>query len=73
MEKKRCTVIVLAAGHGSRMGGGVAKQYMLLRDKPLIWYALHAVEESSVIDDCIQRAAGGSRQLWAERCRFVCG
>lgn len=53
MNKKRCTAIVLAAGRGSRMGSGVAKQYMLLREKPLIWYALHAVEESSVIDDCI--------------------
>lgn len=53
MNKKKCTAIVLAAGRGSRMGSSVAKQYMLLRDKPLIWYALHAVEESSVIDDCI--------------------
>lgn len=53
MGKKRCTAIVLAAGHGSRMKSDVAKQYMLLGDKPLIWYALHAVEESSVIDDCI--------------------
>ncbi len=53
MEKKRCTAIVLAAGSGSRMHSDVAKQYMPLRGKPLIWYALHAVEESSVIDDCI--------------------
>ncbi len=53
MNKKRCTAIVLAAGRGSRMESGVAKQYMLLRGRPLIWYALHAVEESSVIDDCI--------------------
>ena len=53
MGKKRCTAIVLAAGQGSRMKSDVAKQYMLLGDRPLIWYALHAVEESSVIDDCI--------------------
>lgn len=53
MEKERCTAIVLAAGSGSRMKSNVLKQYMLLRDKPLIWYALRAVEESSVIDDCI--------------------
>lgn len=53
MNKKRCTAIVLAAGRGSRMESDVAKQYMLLCGKPLIWYALHAVEESSVIDDCI--------------------
>lgn len=53
MGKKRCTAIVLAAGRGSRMKSSVAKQYMLLQGKPLIWYALHAVEKSSVIDDCI--------------------
>ncbi len=53
MGKKRCTAIVLAAGRGSRMESDVAKQFMPLRGRPLIWYALHAVEESSVIDDCI--------------------
>lgn len=53
MEKKRCTAVVLAAGSGKRMGSGVAKQYMLLCGKPLIWYALHVIEQSSVIDDCI--------------------
>lgn len=51
--KKRCTAIVLAAGSGSRMKSKVAKQYMLLGGKPLIWYALHAVETSEIIDDCI--------------------
>lgn len=53
MMKKRCTAIVLAAGSGSRMRSDVAKQYMLLSGKPLIWYALHGIEESAVIDDCI--------------------
>lgn len=53
MQKKRCTAIVLAAGSGSRMKSNVAKQYMLLQGKPLIWHALHTIEESSVIDDCI--------------------
>lgn len=53
MGKKRCTAIVLAAGSGSRMKSDLAKQYMLLRGRPLLWYALQAVEESDVIDDCI--------------------
>jgi len=53
MNKKRCTAVVLAAGSGSRMKSTVAKQYMLIAGKPLIWYALHAVEESRIIDDCI--------------------
>lgn len=53
MNKKKCTAIVLAAGSGRRMKSDMAKQYMLLGGRPLIWYALHAIEESSVIDDCI--------------------
>lgn len=53
MEKKRCTAIILAAGSGSRMKSAVAKQFMLLDGKPLIWYALQAVEVSEIIDDCI--------------------
>lgn len=51
--KKRCTAILLAAGSGSRMKSTVAKQYMQLRGKPLIWYALQTIENSSIIDDCI--------------------
>lgn len=51
--KKRCTAVLLAAGSGSRMKSDIAKQYMLLGGRPLIWYALHVIEESSVIDDCV--------------------
>lgn len=53
MEKKRCTAIVLAAGTGSRMKSKVAKQFMLLKDKPILYYSLKAVEESEILDDCI--------------------
>lgn len=35
------------------MNSRVAKQFMELGGKPLIWYALRAVEESRLIDDCI--------------------
>lgn len=51
--KKHCTAIVLAAGGGRRMNSTVAKQFMLLGDKPLLWYSLQAVEQSEIIDDCI--------------------
>lgn len=51
--KKRCTAIVLAAGSGKRMQSNVAKQFMTVDGKPLIWYSLQAVEQSEVIDDCI--------------------
>ena len=39
-------VVVLAAGQGKRMNSAVAKQYLLLDGKPLIYYALKAFEES---------------------------
>ncbi len=53
MNKKRCTAVVLAAGTGSRMKSAVAKQFMLLKGKPLVYYALQAVEQSNIIDDCV--------------------
>lgn len=53
MVKKRCTAIVLAAGSGKRMNSSVAKQFLLLGGKPLLWYSLQAVEKSDIIDDCI--------------------
>ena len=54
--KDRCTAILLAAGAGRRMRGvksDVAKQYMPILDKPVIWYALQTFEESRIIDDVI--------------------
>lgn len=50
---EQCTAIVLAAGAGKRMQSTVAKQYMLLRDKPIIWYSLHAFEKSPVIQKVV--------------------
>lgn len=51
--EERCTAIVLAAGSGSRMKSSTAKQFMLLKGKPLIWYSLNTIEESEIIDECI--------------------
>ncbi len=52
-QKKNCTAIVLAAGSGKRMGGAVAKQYMDLAGKPVLYYALRAIEDSAIVDSCI--------------------
>lgn len=51
--KEKCTAVVLAGGSGRRMQSDVAKQYLLLRDKPMIWYSLQAFEKSDIIDECI--------------------
>lgn len=42
------TAIVLAAGKGSRMGSKVHKQYLMLKGRPVIYYALKAFEDSPV-------------------------
>lgn len=45
---KKAAAIVLAAGQGKRMQSKVQKQYLLIQDKPVLYYALKTFEESSV-------------------------
>ena len=49
MKKTFCTAIVLAAGSGKRMGTKIAKQYLEIDGKPLLYYTLLAFEFSSLI------------------------
>lgn len=42
------TAIVLSAGKGSRMNSNTHKQYLLLKGRPVITYALEAFEKSPV-------------------------
>ena len=47
-NRKRTAAIVLAAGNGKRMESNIKKQYMLIGDKPVIYYSLRAFQESFV-------------------------
>ncbi|MBO7729634.1 MAG: 2-C-methyl-D-erythritol 4-phosphate cytidylyltransferase [Lachnospiraceae bacterium] len=40
--------IIAAGGSGSRMGSDIPKQYLTVRDKPLLYYTLEAFENSCV-------------------------
>ena len=51
--KPHCTAILLAGGQGKRMGGKVAKQFLELNEKPVLWYSLMAIEKSAYIDECV--------------------
>ena len=53
MKKTFCTAIVLAAGSGKRMGTRIAKQYLEIDGKPLLYYTLLAFERSPRIDKII--------------------
>lgn len=50
MERKkcRCGAVVLAAGSGKRMHSDIKKQFLLIQDKPVIYYSLQAFQESFV-------------------------
>ena len=45
--------IVLAAGQGKRMKSKVQKQFLLIKEKPVLYYTLHAFETSPLISDII--------------------
>jgi 2-C-methyl-D-erythritol 4-phosphate cytidylyltransferase len=52
MSKTKTTAIVLAAGQGKRMNTDVHKQYLLIKDKPVLYYSLKAFDDS-LIDDIV--------------------
>lgn len=45
--------IVLAAGQGKRMNSKVQKQFLLIKEKPVLYYTLNAFETSTQITDII--------------------
>ncbi|MFD3155592.1 2-C-methyl-D-erythritol 4-phosphate cytidylyltransferase [Haloimpatiens sp. FM7330] len=54
---KRTCAIILAAGKGNRMNKGINKQYIKLKNKPILYYTLKAFLKSELIDDVIVVAA----------------
>ena len=44
----KVNAIVLAAGSGSRMKSKTKKQFMTIKGKPVIWFALNAFQKSMV-------------------------
>lgn len=62
MQKAKCTAIVLAAGQGKRMGTKVQKQYLEIDGKPVLYYSLHAFEESDLIDEIILVVGSGQKE-----------
>lgn len=62
MKKKKCTAIVLAAGQGKRMGTKIQKQYLLLADKPVLYYSLKVFQDSEIIDDIYLVTGSGDEE-----------
>ena len=47
MKKQKYSAIVLAAGSGKRMNSKVHKQYLIIQDRPVLYYSLKAFEDSA--------------------------
>lgn len=58
---KHTIAVVLAAGQGKRMNSSVRKQYLLLQDKPILYYTLKTFEES-FIDEIILVVGEGEEE-----------
>lgn len=50
MDDIKTTAIILAAGQGKRMHSPVHKQYLLIKDKPVLYYSLKTFEDSGIDD-----------------------
>lgn len=50
---KKNIAIVLAAGRGSRMGADIPKQFLMMGEKPVLYYSLKVFQDSDVIDEVV--------------------
>lgn len=57
----KTAAIVLAAGQGKRMNSKVAKQYLVLEGKPVLYYALHTLQ-NSFIDEIVLVTGPGEEE-----------
>lgn len=64
-KNHKTTAVILSAGKGKRMNSSVHKQYILLNDKPVIYYSLKAFEDSFI--DNIVLVVGKGEQEYCQK------
>lgn len=64
-EQITTIAIVLSAGQGKRMHSSMAKQYLMLQGKPVLYYSLKAFQESRI--DHIVLVTGAGDQEYVRR------
>ena len=58
------TMIVLAAGRGQRFGGQLPKQYLPLKQRPILWHTLSRLHDHPNIKKIIPVIAPDGEELW---------
>ena len=51
--KEHVSAVVLAAGQGKRMNSNVQKQFMLLQNKPVLYYSLKCFQDCEEVEQII--------------------
>lgn len=59
--------ILLAAGQGKRMQSEVAKQYLVLRERPVLYYSLKIFEDAEMIDSIVLVVGEGEHEAVMEK------
>lgn len=47
------TALIMAAGSGTRMKANINKQFLLLDEKPILYYTIKAFEDNELVDDIV--------------------
>ena len=65
-KRERCTVLLMAAGSGLRMGGETRKQYIDVKGRPLFTYALETFDQSDIVTDIMIVVPEGDQEYCRE-------
>jgi 2-C-methyl-D-erythritol 4-phosphate cytidylyltransferase len=53
MNEKYCSVIIVAAGKGLRMGGDISKQFMKMKNKHILAYTIEAFDQCELVNEIV--------------------
>ena len=65
---KKVTVIVVAAGRGSRFGGNLPKQFLKIGEKTVLESAIEPFQDHPAVDGIIVAAS----EEYLEHCKMLC-
>ena len=65
-NEKLVSVVIVAAGLGKRMKSKINKQYLLLKDKPILAHTIKAFEENKYVDEIIVTTRSDEREYCKE-------
>ena len=60
--KTHVTAVILAGGRGKRMNSDIPKQYLMIRDRPVLYYSLKAFSEHPMVEHIVLVTGAGDEE-----------